>query len=398
MSQRIKIAHVTTIDATLRFLLLNQLKAVQREGFIVAGVSSPGPWARELEEMGIRHYPVPSLNRRRNPLSDIRALGELMRLFRRERFAIVHTHMPKSGVLGRVAARFVGTPIVVNTVHGVYGIDGGSAVRRSFHLSLERIGAWVSDFEFCQSREIFDLFARVGIFQPDRSAHLGNGIDLEHFDPAAVGAGAVARLRAELEIAPTAPVVGTVGRLAWDKGYREFIAAATQVRALRPDVVFIAIGPPEERDPLPAPLIQQAKAAGVRFLGLRTDMRELYSLMDVFVLASYREGFPRSAIEAAAMEKAMVLSDIPGCREVVEHGRNGFLVPPRQVEPLMRAILCLLDDRPLSERFGAESRRRARVEFDERDVAARVLRVYKDLLLKKEMPSHGIRAQSAARR
>lgn len=395
----IKVAHVTTIDATLRFLLLRQLQAIQREGYAVAAVSSPGPWTKELEREGIVHHAVTSLSRGRDPLADLKALAELTRLFRRERFTIVHTHMPKTGVLGRLAAGLAGVPIVVNTIHGPYGIDADRGLRRWFFLTLERVAAAASDFELCQSREIFDLFTRVRIFHPARSAHLGNGIDLTYFDPAAVRPADVARLRRELRIPEGAPVVGTVGRLTWDKGYGEVIAAVARVHAAHPDAVVIAAGQPEERDALPPGVIRQAEAQGMRFLGFRFDIREIYALMDVFVLASYHEGFPRAAMEAAAMGKALVLTDIRGCREVVTPGRNGLLVPVRKVEPLAEAILRLVQDRELRRRFGEESRERAVEEFDERRVFERVLGVYRDLLRGREgVTSHGLGAESAARR
>jgi glycosyltransferase involved in cell wall biosynthesis len=175
-------------------------------------------------------------------------------------------------------------------------------------------------------------------------------------------------------------VIGTVGRVVLDKGYREFFAAAERVRAVRPDAAFVVAGQFEERDSVPEDLLRRARAGGVRFLGLRQDIREVYALMDVFALATYREGFPRAAMEAAAMARAMVLTDIRGCREVVTHGRNGWLVPARQAGPLADAILALLEEPSLRGRFGEESRRRAAQEFDERRVFARVIGVYGELL------------------
>ncbi|MGQ0571463.1 MAG: glycosyltransferase family 4 protein [Armatimonadota bacterium] len=386
MSRRITVAHVATADITLRYMLLPQLTAMQREGYAVAGISSPGAAAAGLTRVGITYHAIESLNRRWNPLADLRALIDLWRLFRRERFTIVHTHAPKTGVLGRVAARLAGIPIVVNTVHGLYGIDRGPRARW-FFLTLERLAACGSDHEFCQSREDLDLLTRLRIIDPARSAYLGNGVDLQHFDPAAVNPVDIERLRADMRIPAESLVVGTVGRLVWEKGYREFLAAVELVRRARPDVTFIVVGPAEasKQDGVPPNVVRVAEERGVRFLGMRTDMRELYSLMDVFVLASYREGFPRSAIEAAAMGKPLVLTDIRGCREVVAHGRNGLLVPAQQATPLADAILALVADDGLRRRFGQASRVRALQEFDERRVIGCVLDVYKRLLVRKEL-------------
>ena len=384
----VRVAHVTTIPATLSVLLMHQLQAIRDAGFEVAAVSGPGPEMRELERAGIRHYALPSLNRRYDPLSDLRALVDLVGLFRRERFTIVHTHMPKTGVLGRLAARAARVPIIVNTVHGAYGIEHDHGFRRWLFLTLERLAAGVSDFELCQSREIFELFCDLAIFRAGRASHLGNGIDLAYFTPAAVDPMAVARLRREFSIPPEAPVVGTVGRLTSDKGYQEFFVAQARVCARYPRVVFIACGTAYDRDTLPTAAVERARANGVRFLGFRSDMREVYALMDLFVLPSHREGFPRAAMEAAAMGKALVLSDIRGCREVVTHGQNGMLVPAYQTEPLVQAILKLLAEPELRTRYGEASRRRALTEFDERKVFERVLATYGALLTLRERRSH----------
>ncbi len=378
----LRLAHVATVDVTLRFLLLSQMKAAQRAGFEVAAVSSPGPWTADLEREGIRHYALPALGRHWDPLGDLRALAALTRLFRREQFALVHTHAPKTGVLGRLAAGIAGTPAVVNTVHGLYGIDPERPARRWFYLSLERLAARGSDFELCQSREDLDLLTRLRIVRPERSAYLGNGVDLERFTPASVRPEDAAALRRELGVPADAPVVGTVGRLVLEKGYREFLTAAEAILRLRPHVRVLVVGPPDagKADALPEEMIEQARRRGVLFVGMRQDMPELYRLMDVFVLASYREGFPRSAIEAAAMGRPLVLTDIRGCREVVTDGVTGLLVPVRDAGALAAAVLRLLDDAALARRLGAAARARALAEFDEARVIARVLDTYRLIL------------------
>lgn len=384
-----RLAHITTVDLSLRFLLRNQLQAFRGAGFEVLGVSAPGPWISELRQDGVEHVAVPSLERRWAPLADLRAFAALVGLLRRLRPTIVHTHTPKAGVLGRIAARLAGVPIVVNTVHGMYGIDG-SPVRQRFFLLLERIAARCSDFEFCQNREDLDVLRRLGIVGPERSAYLGNGVNLNRFDPARVDG---RQARARLGIPPGAVVVGTVGRLVWEKGYREFFAMAEALKRDDPGVVVIAIGPQEmgKRDAVPSEILEDLTRRGVvRFLGMQTEMPELYAVMDVFVLPSYREGFSRSAIEAAAMARPLVLTDVRGCREVVDEGRNGFLVPPRSVDVLLDRVRRLVRDPALRERFGRESRRRALTEFDERRVVETTLSVYRRLLVEK----HGVPVRS----
>jgi glycosyltransferase involved in cell wall biosynthesis len=378
----VKLAHITTSDISLALLLGHQIQAYREAGFDVTGISAPGPWAESLVKDGMVHLPLPSLSRTWAPVSDLRACAALVRLFRAHRFDIVHTHNPKTGVFGRIAARLAGVPVVVNTVHGLYGIDGGR-VRRAVFLGLERLAAARSDFEFCQSAEDLELLRRLRIVRPDRSQFIGNGVDLRRFDPGAVDRAAA---RAALGVDDRTLVVGTVGRLVWEKGYREFFAAAEIVRGGQPDVQFVAVGPHDDTkgDVVPREATEELERRGiVRFLGLRDDMPALYRAMDLFVLASYREGFPRSAVEAAAMGLPMILTDIRGCREVVTDGHNGLLVPARDAGALAAAILRLAGDAALRRRFGAANRERAVTHFDERRIIGQVLEVYHRLLAEK---------------
>jgi glycosyltransferase involved in cell wall biosynthesis len=351
------------------------MRAYDEAGYDVTGISAPGRWVGEIEAAGVRHIPISTLRRSWAPLSDLRAFVELIRLFRRERFDIVHTHAPKTGVLGRIAARLTGVPVVVNTVHGLYGTDGG-ALRRAVFLFLERIAAKCSDFEFCQSSEDLDTLRRLRIVRPDRSMAIGNGVDLTVFDRSAA---ARAATRAALGVDNSTLIIGSVGRMVWEKGYREIFAAAERIHATHPKVCWIVAGPIEgdKADAIPPDLIADLDRRGViKFLGLRTDMRDLYAAMDLYVLASYREGYPRSAVEAAVMGLPLIVTEIRGCRELVAHERNGLLVPPRDAEALEAAVRRLVDDVPLRERLATRNRLDAPGRFDERRIIASVLDVY----------------------
>jgi glycosyltransferase involved in cell wall biosynthesis/ribosomal protein S18 acetylase RimI-like enzyme len=388
----VRVAHVTTIDLTLRFLLMGQLTRLRDEGFDVTTISAPGPWVADLENEGIRHIPWPHATRSWNPRSDLIAFAELLRLFGRERFHLVHTHNPKPGVMGRMAARLAGVPCVVNTVHGLYATPDDPARKRIPVLVLERIAAACSDLELYQSREDLDWARRLRLVSPAKSLLLGNGTDLALFDPSAVSAERRADLRRELEIQDDALVVGTVGRLVAEKGYRELFEAAAHVRDRLPHVRFVAVGDvdPEKADTLTDREIRQAGEHFV-FTGWRRDVRDLLAVFDVFVLASWREGLPRSAVEAAAMGKPLVLTDIRGCREVARDGIEALLVPPRSAADLAKAVMRLAEDTALRTRLGDAARARALQSFDERRVSDQVVRSYQELLARKgiAMPRSG---------
>ena len=198
--------------------------------------------------------------------------------------------------------------------------------KRLLVYALEAIAARFSDAELFQNPEDLELTRRWHITRRRRARLLGNGVDLTRFDPDRVAPSERAAVRAELGVGPDDVVVGTVGRLVAEKGYPELFEAA---RSLGPGVVLVVVGPddPEKADRLPAELVEAAAADGVRFLGMRDDVDRLYAAFDVFVLPSHREGFPRAAMEAAAMGLPVVATDIRGCRQVVDDGVTGMLVP-----------------------------------------------------------------------
>ncbi len=376
------IAHLTTVDLSLRYLLFPQLLAPLQVGIRSVGISSPGPWVAELDAAGVEHVPLTASTRGMSLGADLRAAAQLWRVLRRLRPDVLHTHNPKPGLYGRVLGRLAGVPIVVNTVHGFYASPDDPLGKRILVYGLEAFASRFSDAELFQSSEDLALARRLRLAPPGRSRHLGNGVDLTRFDPARFDASHRRRTRAELGIPEDAVVVGMVGRLVAEKGYPELFEAA---RSLDDRYVVVCIGPrdPDKADDLGDALIERARAGGVRFLGMRTDVDALYPMMDLFVLPSHREGFPRAAMEAAAMGLPIVATDIRGCREVVVDGHNGLLVPVADPEALAEAIRRIGEDPDLAARMGKAGRERAERCFDERRVVDVVLSVYRELALAK---------------
>lgn len=386
MTRPVRVAQVTTIDMTLRFILRGHLQRLRDEGFRVTAISAPGPWTADLEAEGVHHIPWSHATRAWDPVADARAFFELLRIFRRERFDLVHTHTPKAGVMGRVAARLAGVPCVVSSIHGLYATPEDPLRKRIPVLALERTAAWFSDLELYASEEDLAWARRIGLVKASKSQFLGNGVDLQRFDPSAIPEDRLVGLRQQLGIPERALVVGTVGRLVAEKGYRELFAAARVVRELNPNTRFVVLGAPDRDKPdvIREEEIERAKD-DVIFTGWVDDVRDLLGLMDVFVLPSWREGQPVSAIEAAAMGKPLVLTDIRGCREVVRDGVEGLLVPPRDPARLAEAISHLIQDPALRHRLGRAARERARARFDQNRIADRLVAIYRKLLVLKDV-------------
>ncbi|MEY2423145.1 MAG: hypothetical protein QOI95_3212 [Acidimicrobiaceae bacterium] len=381
MRGRRVLIHLTTTDISLALLLQPQLRAFADAGYDVIGMSAPGPYVDDLTRDGIRHEPVAHFTRRMAPHHDALALAELRRAFRRIEPDIVHTHNPKPGVLGRLAARAARVPAVVNTVHGLYALPSDRAAKRLVVYGLERLAAKCSQAELVQNEEDVPVLDRLGICAP-KVRLLGNGIDLARFD-AAAGVANRAAVRAELEIDDETIVVGAVGRLVAEKGYRELFAAARALRSTAPNVRVLVVGPADtdKADAISQTELTDARAtSGVRFLGERRDVERLYAAMDVFIIASWREGFSRSGMEAAAMGLPVIATDVRGCRQVVEHERTGLLIPVRDAAAIRDAVTRLAAHADLRRKMGEAGVDLARREFDQQRVIDITLATYDDVL------------------
>lgn len=360
----LRIAHLTTVDMSLALLLATELEVDVDAGHDVLAISAPGPYVAQVEALGVRHVPIESLTRAWDPAADARAARELARVLRRLRPDVLHTHNPKTGILGRVLGRVLRVPVVVNTCHGLWAGPEDRALKRALVYGAEALAARCSHAELYQNDT--DRRTLRWAVPARRARTVGNGIDLDRFRP---DAEARAKLRADLGVGDTDVLVAGVGRRVAEKGIAEFAAAA---RALAGRARFVWVGPddPDKPDAL------RVAEEGVEFLGLRHDMPAVYAAADVFVLPSWREGFSRSAMEAAACGCALVLSDIRGCREVGRHGEHVLLVPARDPGALTAAVAELLADDALRARLAAAAEQHAHATFDQRRIARQSLETY----------------------
>ena len=376
-----RLVHLTTSDISLELLLGPQLSAFANAGYEVIGVSAPGPFVPAVEARGVRHVPLRHATRSMALREDALALRELHQTFTDLAPDIVHTHNPKTGVYGRIVARAARVPVVLNTVHGLYAQPGDPLPRRAAVYGLERLAATCSQAELVQNPEDLAVLRDVLRVPTRKLVLLGNGIDLARFGHGAPTAERQA-IRADLGIGADAVVVGAVGRLVLEKGYAELFEAWETVRQRHPGAVLMVVGPDDgsKADAVPSDVVDRARRSGVRFLGMRNDVEALYPVMDLYVLASHREGFPRSAMEAAAAGLPVVATDIRGCRQVVVDGVTGLLVPARSPAALTEALDALISDRERRHRMGEAAAERARRDFDQQAVIDTTLRTYHRLL------------------
>ena len=383
MSRKPVVLHLATTDMTLAWLLAPQLEAFRDAGYEVVAASADGPFVEQMAERGIRHIAVPHLTRSTSALSDARALSSIYRRCRQVRPDILHTHNPKPGIYGRIMGRLARVPVVMNTVHGIYAQSSDSRLRKVVVYGAERVAAAFSDLNLIQNEEDLATLRRVHV--PARKLRLlGNGVDLERFDRSRYPADRE-EIRCELGFGPDDVVCGVVGRLVSEKGFREVFAAAAQLHDTAPDVRWMVIGPEDhaKSDALSDDEIRQAEARSggrLRVLGERSDMARLYAAMDLYVLASYREGFPRSAMEAAAMGLPIVATNIRGCRQVVDDGVTGRLVAKRDAAALAEAVEDLAGDPEARCRMAKAAHAKAVRSFDHQQVIDITLAAYEELL------------------
>lgn len=350
--------------------------ALRDAGHDVLLLSPPGPYGEKLRALGLRWQPLPMDRRSLNPLREVALLWHLVRLLRRERPDVVHGFTIKCAVYGGLAARVAGVPGRVNAVAGmgyVFISESFKAralrpvVRALLKLALGGRNARL----ILQNPDDVALFEQAGLVNAARVRLIpGSGVDCVRFAPDPVRVRG-ARVRVLLP-----------ARLLWDKGLAEYVQAARLLREWALPVDLLLAGDPDPGNPaaVPEATVRQWVDEGVlNWLGHVDDMPALLRSVDVVALPSYREGLPKGLIEAAACGCALIATDVPGCREVVEHAVDGLQVPVKDGVALAEAMARLVRDAGLRERLGVAARAKAMAQFDERIVVRETLAVYAEL-------------------
>ncbi|PYQ03443.1 MAG: hypothetical protein DMF83_21135 [Acidobacteria bacterium] len=333
----------------------------------LCGLKRPEPASRLLEEQGI---PVRHLGRGR---FDPRILGDLVRVAREGRAAILHVHGYAAADFGRLAARRVGAALVLH--------EHFADPRMPAYQGLaDRMLARFTDRAIAVSGSTRDFLVRERHVPAKRVRLIWNGAPLAEFAPVTPAA-ALATRRA-LGLPADAPLVGSISRLSEQKGHRYLLDAAARVLRRRPDTRFLIVGDGDQMEPLRRQAGALGIAPSVSFAGHRTDVPALLGALDVFCISSTYEGTPLALFEAMAAGKAIVSTAVDGCREVLEDGATGLLVPPRDPEALAAALLRTLDDAALRASL-AKRAREASARYDIAACVAQMQDLYDEVLAEK---------------
>lgn len=345
----------------------------------------PGPLdddARALK--GVEFHQVSSLVRELRPLSDLRALLALTLLLRKLKPAIVHTHSSKAGILGRLAARLAGVPVIVHSIHG-FGFTRHQAwpVRRIL-IALECLAAKITTRFFAVSEANRQLGVELGFFPDERCAVIRSGVDLPMIRKTGVDTTAKKR---ELGLEPGRPVVGMVAPMKPQKAPLDFVRVAAKVAAKKPETQFLFVGDGELREAMEQEITRLDLVKSFRLAGWRRDVPAIMRCLDIFVLTSLWEGLPRVYLEALASGVPVVGTRVDGAAEVVRDGVNGYLLAPGDIQGLADRVLSLLANPTLAADMGRRGESLP-PEFDIHDMVRRQEAEYDRLLA-------GIKAQNS---
>lgn len=390
--EKIKVVHVITRfdkggSAENTFLTVKGLDKSRYEVILVRGLSDESHMGaaeskaveeglREIQRKGIRIRTIPALIRKIQPLSDFHAFIDLVKIFREEKPHIVHTHTSKAGILGRWAAFLTGVPVIIHTPHGHVFWGYFHKYVTLIYVLLERLTAKITDSIITLTEQEKRDHLRFQIAREYKFSVIHSGVEVNKFFHVPQNS---TEIKLKLGIAKESFVIGTVGRLTHIKGQRYLIEAAARILTARRDMVFIILGDGE----LMTDLRMLAHTLGIKekvlFLGWRSDVAEIISTFDVFVLPSLNEGMGKVLIEAMAVGRPIIASDVGGIPDLVIHDKNGLLVPPADPESIAMAIETLYRDPLRREKMG-ESGRIIAESYSAISMIQKIDRLYSDLI------------------
>lgn len=349
--------------------------AAKAAGFDVAVITREVSHGDLIRQSGIRVIPFDMSRRSMNPIKEVITILRLCLIYRNERPDIVHQVAVKPVLYGSIAAQISGIPHIINALTGLGWLFISTSkkarllqaiVRRAFYFLLIRGTVIVQNDD--DAIELQDM----GIAKQCINLIRGSGVNTSDY-------------AAYAESDADVPIVVLPARMLWDKGVGEFVEAATQLKKRGMSARFVLVGDPDTQNPASVPtqqLIDWQKEGIVEWWGRREDMPQVLAQSHIVCLPSYREGLPKSLLEAASCGRPIVTTDVPGCREIVRDGDNGFLVEARNAIALADALVKLLANPELRRRMGQRGRERVLGEFSQEIIVAQVLALYREARVK----------------
>ena len=384
-----KLIRITTVPLSLKVLLKGQLRFMASNGFDVKGVSSEGKELREVHENEGIAVEAITMSRKITPFQDLKSLWEMWNFLRKEKPQIVHTHTPKAGIIGMLAARLAGVPHRLHTVAGLPLMEATGTKRKILNF-VEKLTYSSATRVYPNSKGLYDFILQNNFTQSNKLKIIANGssngINTTFFSPAQVSEIEMVTLREKLNIQPDDFVFVFVGRIVSDKGINELIKAFSQLQTAENNeltsIKLLLVGGLEsDLDPLnPETLAEINQNKDIISAGFQQDVRPFFAISDALAFPSYREGFPNVVMQAGAMGLPSIVSDINGCNEIIVEGENGLIIPSKNVEKLKEKMLTLARDKNLYVKLKENSRRMIENRYEQSVVWNALLEEYEGLL------------------
>jgi len=363
-----KLLRLTTVPVSLKILLRGQL-SFMKQYFNVVGVSSPGPDLEMVNRLeGIQTLPI-EMTRDISLVKDLFALWKLIRLFCKEKPQIVHTHTPKAGTLGMIAACFCGIPIRLHTVAGLPLMEA-TGPKRVILNTVEKITYACATKVYPNSFGLKNFILQNNYCNASKLKVIGNGssngIDTAHFAPNTIDPVIKEQLVEVHGITQDHFVFIFIGRMVTDKGINELVQAFTKVHQQYPHTRLLLVGNAEpELDPLLPETEQLIEShPAIITTGFQSDVRPYLAIANALVFPSYREGFPNVPMQAGAMGLPAIVTDINGCNEIIQHEFNGLIIPSKDTNALVASMSRLIAEPNLTDSLAANARESIVSRFD----------------------------------
>ncbi|MBA5628915.1 glycosyltransferase family 4 protein [Moheibacter sp. BDHS18] len=351
--------------------------------FEIVGVSASGKESEKVKlREGIRVETI-EMTRKITPIQDLVALWRLYRFFKKEKPQIVHSHTPKAGLLGMMAAKLAGIPIRMHTVAGMPLMEA-TGIKRKILNFVERLTYRSATHVYPNSKGLYEFILNENFTSKSKLKIIGqgssNGIDTTYFSPDEVSEETKSELRNKWGIEKNDFVFVFVGRMVKDKGINELVKAFSQLKTQNSKLILV--GPFEqELDPLSSETIQEINEnSAIISVGFQADVRPYFAISDALVFPSYREGFPNVVMQAGAMGLPSIVSDINGCNEIIVENENGLIIPTKDERALSIAMLKLVQETDLRNRFALNARKMILDRYEQNRVWEKLLEEYRNLL------------------
>ena len=386
-----KLIRITTVPLSLKVLLKGQHRFMS-EHFEVIGVSSPGKELAEVKNDEEVEVIAIDMSRKITPVKDIISLWNTYKFLKREKPQIVHTHTPKAGIVGMLAANLAGVPHRLHTVAGLPLMESAGVKRKILEV-VERITYASANKVYPNSKGLYDYILKHNYTNKYKLKVLGNGssngIDTSFFSPDQVSEAQKELLKKELNIKNEDFVFVFVGRLVGDKGINELVKAFSMLNKTKNEerqFKLLLVGPLEqELDPLPEDILNEIKNnPDIINAGFQSDVRPYFAISHALAFPSYREGFPNVVMQAGAMGLPSIVSDINGCNEIIIDDENGVIVPVKNVEKLNEAMERMKSDTDYYKRLKMNARPMIESRYEQSEVWNAILSEYKKLIKEKE--------------